>query len=852
MVDFRKKIAASGSEKKVNPLDIYSSLDTKVDVAGLRAAQEAVLRDWFDNYQQQRDVIVKLHTGQGKTLVGMLMLQSRLNAEKGPAIYLCPNPYLAIQTQEQARKFGIKFCTLDDSGVFPSEFLEGKQMLITSAKRLFNGFTIFKLGRKAIEIGTIVLDDSHSCIDTIQETFTISIRKKDEEALYNALLTLFEADLKEQGQSRFASVREGDAKTVMHVPYWAWQEKEELVDAVLREYASKGNAIKFTWPLLRQNVKDCQCYISGGTIEISPYYNDIELFGSFYNAGMRIFMSATTNNDAFFIRDLGISREVVEHPLMYAAEKWSGEKMVLDPYQIDPILHRGSIIDWFAQPSPKRHYGVVSLVHSRRAAKHWEEKGAVVVGPDKVQEEMDKLRAGDCAQTRVLVNRYDGIDLPDDACRILIIDSLPFAQSLNDSYQEYCRPTSTTIETRVAQRIEQGLGRGVRGERDYCVIIVTGPDLINVMRTPRFRKNFSSQTQKQLAIGLEVTSSVAEDSSGPSNDPHVKLSGIISQCLQRDRDLGWKDFYQSEMNTLTSAPVATPIFHIMELERKAAEAYKKGDSNRAADLIQEIINKHLEAHDEEERGWYMQEKARYLYAEQRLDSDRSQASAYKLNQALLKPKDSVYFKKLEINRAQVDNAKDWLAGHHTYDDYQIVANAILGHLEFGSDTDKFETALRDLGLLLGFGSDQPDKQWKVGPDNLWNVAQGEYVFFECKTGVKLSRTEIIKSEAGQVGQHNLWFRKHYHDATLIPVIITPAKMLAKDALLDPEVRIMDRYQLNKLKLNVRNYLKEFKKYTPKDITNEIVQDALRRHNLTKESIKAFYTEVPAAFSAKAK
>ncbi|WBA42947.1 DEAD/DEAH box helicase [Hymenobacter canadensis] len=836
MVDFRKRTAASG-EKKTNPIEIYDSLDTMVGVTGLRPAQESILQDWFDKYREQRDIIVKLHTGQGKTLVGLLMLQSQINAGKGPAIYLCPDPYLSRQTQEQAKKFGIKYSILDTSGVFPSEFLEGKRILITTVKHMFNGRTKFKLGTRSMPIGTIVLDDSHACIDKIQETFTIKISKRESESIYETFIALFEDELKEQGQSRFNNVREGDSRTVMLIPYWAWQEKQELVDKILRDNTAI-NSIGFAWQLLINDLKDCQCYISGTSIEISPYHNTIEQFGSFHKAGMRIFMSATTNNDAFFIKSLGVPREVVQNPLMFAGEKWSGEKMILDPYQISDILHRGSIINMYAPASAGRKYGIVSLVHSHRSASHWQEKGALVV--QEVEVETDKLRAGDYVQTRVLVNRYDGIDLPDDACRILILDSLPFAQSLGDTYQEYCRPTSTTIDTRVAQKIEQGLGRGVRGEKDYCVIIITGPDLINMMRTPRFRENFSAQTRKQIEIGIAVNAMVSEEAT--SGDPIVQLNGVIKQCLGRDE--GWKDYYHEEMDTLTIGIPDSPLFHILELERKAAEAYKQGDSPKAQKLIKDLINSHILRSDPEEVGWYMQEMARYAYAEQRGDSNIYQTSAYKSNQALLKPKDSTYFKKLEFNQTQIENAKDWLMTFASYDDCRIAVDAILNALEFGKDTDKFETGLKDLGTLLGFSSDQPDKQWKIGPDNLWNVAQGEYIFFECKNGVKSSRTEISKREAGQTGQHKLWFKKMYHDALLLPIIITPATELANNAILELDVRLMDQTLLRKLKKNVRDYLKEFKLHTLKSLTSDIVREALSSHSLTKDVFKNNYTANP--------
>ena len=58
-----------------------------------------------------------------------------------------------------------------------------------------------------------------------------------------------------------------------------------------------------------------------------------------------------------------------------------------------------------------------------------------------------------------IVNRYDGIDLPDDMCRILIIDSKPYSENLTDRYEENCRPSSEITLLRIVRSIEQGLGR---------------------------------------------------------------------------------------------------------------------------------------------------------------------------------------------------------------------------------------------------------------------------------------------------------------------------------------------------------------------------------------------------------
>ncbi len=79
MVDFKKRLTGQSSSRAIDPLELYETLDRAHDKGPLRPAQESVLREWHGASSNGRDVVVKLHTGQGKTLVGLLMLQSKLN-----------------------------------------------------------------------------------------------------------------------------------------------------------------------------------------------------------------------------------------------------------------------------------------------------------------------------------------------------------------------------------------------------------------------------------------------------------------------------------------------------------------------------------------------------------------------------------------------------------------------------------------------------------------------------------------------------------------------------------------------------------------------------------------------------
>src|SRR5438270_2671144 len=121
MVDFKKWLAGKKAEKPVDPIKLYETLDRAHDKGPLRPAQAAVLANWFNEHFEDSETIVKLHTGQGKTLIGLLMLQAQLNHGKGPALYICPDNFLIEQTCEQAKQFGISTCRADPD--LPEDFL---------------------------------------------------------------------------------------------------------------------------------------------------------------------------------------------------------------------------------------------------------------------------------------------------------------------------------------------------------------------------------------------------------------------------------------------------------------------------------------------------------------------------------------------------------------------------------------------------------------------------------------------------------------------------------------------------------------------------------------------------------
>jgi len=148
MIDFKKHIGKVQASKPINPIDIYETLDRESDKGPLRPPQISILNKWYNDFRNNKDVILKLHTGQGKTIIGLLILQSKLNEEKGPALYLCANNFLVNQTCAQAKQFGVNVVMAEPD--LPHEFTNSQQILIATVHKLFNGLTKFGIGSRAI------------------------------------------------------------------------------------------------------------------------------------------------------------------------------------------------------------------------------------------------------------------------------------------------------------------------------------------------------------------------------------------------------------------------------------------------------------------------------------------------------------------------------------------------------------------------------------------------------------------------------------------------------------------------------------------------------------------------------
>lgn len=574
-------------------------------------------------------------------------------------------------------------------------------------------------------------------------------------------------------------------------------------------------------------------------IEISPYKITIERFGSFDRAKQRIAMSATTQDDSFFIKGFNFSVDAIEGALGDESQKWSGEKMILIPSLIDDELRRSEVIP-FLMNRKRTGFGMVALVPSFRQSDEYRFDHVRVCKQENISENVNLLKSKQFDYPLVIANRYDGIDLPDAACRILIIDSLPYSSNLADKYEEQCRIQSDIINIKTTQKIEQGLGRSVRGEKDYSAIIIIGTDLVRFIKSSLTNKYFSAQTKKQIELGLEITD-MAKQEIRDGEDPKEAFEGLINQCLKRDE--GWKKFYKSEMDKVDHEGGNIVVYRVLNVEKRAEDCHLKGDNEKACEMIQKLIDD--EDFDASEKGWYLQTMARYKYRDSKIEANSIQLSAFGRNSQLLKPTHGVAYKKIGyINENRNNQIRKYLSEFKNFEDLSLTVDNILSDLSFGTSSEKFEEALRNVGCLLGFKSQRPDKDIRKGPDNLWCGVDNQYFLFECKTEVDGDRTDIHKYEVGQMNNHCGWFEDEYKEKPKVKyIMIIPALYVARDANFTHDVEIMRKSKLRTLRTNISNFIKEFKAYNLKDLSDDVIQQAISIHKLDIKDLMNNYTEL---------
>lgn len=820
MLDFKKIINENKINNIINPREIFMSLpNRKYDYP--RDVQTEVWTQWMEK-REEKDIIIKMNTGSGKTIVGLIILMSCIREDKKPAMYVVPNKFLMKQVIKEAESLGIPVTeNSDDVG-----FITGEKILITNIYKLVNGKTVF--GKRSngnnLKIGSILIDDVHACINDIESQYTIEIANGED--TYTRIYKMFEEDIKQQYPNRVIDINNGIPGVNILVPYWAWQEKSTEIYKIITE-DNENTDVQMKLPLFRDYFHLCNCVISTEKIEISPKSININEIEGFKRAERRIYMSATIVAIDSLISKCGIKN----YPKNVIKPQYSddmGERFIIFPQIINKEITDDEI-KYKLKKMSKQH-NVVVITPSDIRRKYWEDVADISVDKYNLEEVVENLKNSHLGLI-VMSNKYEGIDLPNKACEILVIDGIPNSKRKYDEVEQQIIGNSDKILNKKIQLIEQGMGRGVRSSGDYCAVVLMGQGLVSTLYAEGYMEKMSNITKNQIKLSDQIAKQLA-------NKPIDEIFDSLEYCLQRDPD--W---------IATSKSILSQIEYKDEVEEsnientltECFELAKHEQYNECTKMLEELINRQ---EDNEIKGYLKMQLAEYYNFIDRSASQEILKSAYNLNSKVTKPISGINFKKdtNKINK-QVENIINFIQRNkEDFNNIIIKLNAILSNLVFVEGTSKlFEKAIKDVGEFIGIESERPEEETGIGPDDLYWIGKEYAMIIECKNEVK-KENNICKHDCNQLNGSYEWYNSKYEKTGIegIPIMIHPSNIYNRECTPNKKTRIITEVELNRLKDNINKFIKELSKpQNYKDRNN--IERLLNNHLLSGRNLVENYT-----------
>ena len=726
------KPVSDGPSAPTGPLELFDELPRRPGaIPELWRQQGEILTEYATRFEGKSDVAVELPTGTGKTMVGLLIADWRRRKYRKPVLYACPTHQLVHQVAAVAQREGMPSVTLIGShrkwsSVDKSEYDGANALGLTTYSSIFNAAP--KVGTP----GTIVFDDAHAAEQYVAESWAVTIDRADHNDAYNACLKAVRPALSgmfvermEQSVPDIIARREAQLVVPLRRPNVA-----KAIDEAL-DNLPEGSGAWWNWNTIRPGLASCFVYVSWHEILIRPFIPPTSENNPFTSSDQRVYLSATPGHAGELERSFG-RRQVERLLLPDGRSPRSGRR-----FFVFAELAEGDGEDLAARVTLAAGKALVlatSTDLARTAANELNGAGWPVFGKDDVELNL-KAFAEQPHAILALAGRYDGIDLPDDACRLVCLTGLPERAHLQERFLASSLRARAALEERTRTRVVQGAGRATRNPLDHAIVLIRGIELTRYLASPIVRQSLDVDLQAEIEFGLENSRQV----------PSVDLLENVSIFLDQGDE--WRDDAETyiadarrkvaRQDPEESALLAASAPHEVDAWASAF----RSDFVGARDAAQRAASALSGGTDVRSyRAVWLYQAAVWSFAAAGTDPSASKTAVGLLNEAVKAARGTTWLREVEAGtQSTVEGDADDTPGVRKVAKRlrkakesairAAVARACNGISEV--EHQKFEGALAELGLLLGAESIQPKGQGRA--DCVWCWEERVWIAIEAKS-----------------------------------------------------------------------------------------------------------------------
>jgi hypothetical protein len=755
--------SASGAAPET-PEALYDRLRVSdADVVNLWSHQADALRDYYSKHVADADVAIELPTGAGKTLVGLLIAEWRRQKLGHRVAFVCPVNLLAGQVAEKARGYGIEVVELTGSHKTwkPADvtaYRTARQIAITNYNHIFSEPSY------VADAQTLVLDDAHSGEDPVAAHWSARVERERYPLLYAAILDAvadgLSAGVVEKLRDGGLDPRERSEVHLLPVP--TLRERAQLVLEALEEHTNYPDEAFFAKWVLREAMPRCLLYVAWREILIRPFIPPTRGHAAFADAAQRLYMSATLGSGGELERAFGVT-SIRRIPVPPAWRKHgAGRRLFLMPgaHMDEP--------DDLIRTAAEMAGRLVLIAPSGPAAQEAADAllPAEMTRVDAAAVEKHGVAAFTAPPSSALVmaNRYDGLDLPNGKCRMIVLSGLPAGTHAQERFLWERLGARRVLSERVRTRISQGSGRATRNRHDFAAVLIRGRELIDFMLRSEERVALRPELQAELDLGVYYTT-LAE----------VDYLEVLDSFLKQadpadDRWAPSEDYVRTKAEQLDRQETSDTE----KLENSARDEIHawwsawRGDLADALAKAQEVVKQLSGEALRPYRAFWS-----YLAAEWAAELASGGAGEGVNRAAALREGASRDARGLSWSPPWLGEPVPAMA---EATERSLRAVAHLEGLKLGSarperefrevlellaerDASPFEQGLERLGLLLGFESVRPAAQ-QAAPDAAWRDDDRCWVVWEAKSEEDAANPVNVNDDVRKANTHQTWMKNY--------------------------------------------------------------------------------------------
>jgi hypothetical protein len=741
-----------------SPEELFGRLhitDERLD--NLWAEQADVLRIYADSHLKDPDVALELPTGSGKTLVGLLIAEWRRLQLGERTAFVCPTNQLARQVHGKSMGYGLETVLLVGSSegwdpVDQTRFDRGEAVAITNYNHIFNR-------TPRIEPQTLVLDDAHTAESPVANRWSLRIDRENFRAAYMSIIDALSDELPkshlravhnedlDQSRRRYVEVVLPDGS----------HRKNDSLAAVITE-AVNGLSEWYAWDAIGAQLETCLIYVSWSEILIRPFIAPTFTQSSFSEAEQRIYLSATIGSGGELERSFArgsIAR--IPKPSAWDHEG-SGRRYMIAP----GAGHDGDEANNLIQDVVDRVGRALLLAPSgwrlERAAERVLPSGIPTLDSSDIEQSLEPFIESDRGAL-LLANRYDGIDLPGDACRLIVLSGLPTGTHLQERFLDRRLGARHVLAERIRTRITQGVGRATRSRRDTAIVALHGDDLIGFLTPREDREMLRSEIQAELEIAFATSEISSED----------VLASVDSFLAQDSEWQPTEEFLRkyAEEHPQKDPPGAIQLSEAAPHEIDAWREAWRGDYEQAVAAAQRAAAALNHPTMTSYRAWWLSLAASWSSIADGPTAPRSVELGRQADLATRQLPWRPPLRMIDTSVALTDDdalalrangAVKWLRRRFQSPKLERELTKFETGIE-ATDAKIFEVSLETLGQLLGFDSERPASQ-DAAPDGVWRDGDLAWIVWEAKTEEKATG-EISAEETRQANSHKDWVRHNF-------------------------------------------------------------------------------------------